>query len=237
MSAEYAESIGKPELAGQPYSSSGGELEYNEVLEQEIPKGWRDGDWSALGTLFTGFAFPGEDYAENGGLTVVRGENVSEQFLRWDVRKTWPHPIPDRASHCGLEELDIVIGMDGSKVGKNWTLVSKFDLPLLLAQRVACVRGRKEFYQHFLYYSMFPDRFSLYVHQVHTGTSVPHISGQQILEFPVVIPPDSILNSFADLVKRPTLLRQTYEVESRLCEQLKGILLSRIAKQDLHEIH
>jgi len=237
MTAEYAESIGKPELAGQPYSSSGGELEYNEVLEQEIPKGWRDGDWSALGTLFTGFAFPGEDYAENGGLTVVRGENVSEQFLRWDVRKTWPHPIPDRASHCGLEELDIVIGMDGSKVGKNWTLVSKFDLPLLLAQRVACVRGRKEFYQHFLYYSMFPDRFSLYVHQVHTGTSVPHISGQQILEFPVVIPPDSILNSFADLVKRPTLLRQTYEVESRLCEQLKGILLSRIAKQDLHEIH
>jgi|GEM_PF-522517 len=41
MTAEYAESIGKSELAGQPYKSSGGEMEYNEVLEQEIPKGWR----------------------------------------------------------------------------------------------------------------------------------------------------------------------------------------------------
>ena len=40
MTAKYAESIGKPELAGQPYKSSGGEMEYNEVLEQEIPKGW-----------------------------------------------------------------------------------------------------------------------------------------------------------------------------------------------------
>lgn len=42
MTAEYAESIGKPELAGRPYKSSGGEMEYNEVLEQEIPKGWKD---------------------------------------------------------------------------------------------------------------------------------------------------------------------------------------------------
>ena len=48
MTTGYAESIGKPELAGQPYSSSGGELEYNEVLEQEIPKGWDDGSVSAL---------------------------------------------------------------------------------------------------------------------------------------------------------------------------------------------
>ena len=43
MTAEYAEVVGKPELEGQPYKSSGGEMEYNEVLEQEIPKGWKDG--------------------------------------------------------------------------------------------------------------------------------------------------------------------------------------------------
>ncbi len=40
MTAEYAESIGKPELAGQPYKSRGGEMEHNDVLEQKIPKGW-----------------------------------------------------------------------------------------------------------------------------------------------------------------------------------------------------
>ena len=40
MTVEYAESIGKPELAGQPYKSSSGEMEYNEALEQEIPAIW-----------------------------------------------------------------------------------------------------------------------------------------------------------------------------------------------------
>ena len=39
--AEYAASIGKPELEGKPYKSSGGEMVYNEELNQEIPKGWK----------------------------------------------------------------------------------------------------------------------------------------------------------------------------------------------------
>lgn len=37
ISKEYAESIGKPELEGKPYKSSGGEMKYNEELEQDIP--------------------------------------------------------------------------------------------------------------------------------------------------------------------------------------------------------
>jgi type I restriction enzyme, S subunit len=42
ISAEYAAEIGKPELKGLPYKSSGGEMVYNEVLKQEIPNGWGD---------------------------------------------------------------------------------------------------------------------------------------------------------------------------------------------------
>ncbi|MGB1428510.1 MAG: hypothetical protein ACPG62_09385 [Cycloclasticus sp.] len=37
ISKEYAESIGKPELEGEPYKSSCGEMEYCEALECEIP--------------------------------------------------------------------------------------------------------------------------------------------------------------------------------------------------------
>jgi type I restriction enzyme, S subunit len=42
ISAEYAAAIGKPELEGQPYKSSGGEMVFNELLKQEIPKGWKN---------------------------------------------------------------------------------------------------------------------------------------------------------------------------------------------------
>lgn len=40
MTREYAESIGQPELEGKAYKANGGELVYNEELEQEIPVGW-----------------------------------------------------------------------------------------------------------------------------------------------------------------------------------------------------
>ncbi len=54
ISAEYAASIGKPELEGQPYKSSGGEMVFNEVLKQEIPVGWEDGSLECLADLIDG---------------------------------------------------------------------------------------------------------------------------------------------------------------------------------------
>ncbi len=42
-SAEHAAAIGKPEREGQPYKSNGGEMVYNVVLDQEVPRDWEDG--------------------------------------------------------------------------------------------------------------------------------------------------------------------------------------------------
>tara|TARA_B100001094_G_C18186320_1_gene804015 strand:- start:3043 stop:4107 length:1065 start_codon:yes stop_codon:yes gene_type:complete len=40
ISKEYADSIGKPELEGKPYKSSGGGMGYSKQLEKDIPKMW-----------------------------------------------------------------------------------------------------------------------------------------------------------------------------------------------------
>ncbi len=45
ISKEYAQSIGKPELEGKPYKTSGGEMEYCEEVEEDIPFIW---DYAAL---------------------------------------------------------------------------------------------------------------------------------------------------------------------------------------------
>jgi type I restriction enzyme, S subunit len=64
MTADQARALGKPELEGQPYKSSGGELEYNETLDQDIPVGW---EARSLGECFKikhGFAFKSENFTE-----------------------------------------------------------------------------------------------------------------------------------------------------------------------------
>ena len=40
ISKEQAKAMGKPELTGKPYKSSGGKMAYNDTLKREIPEGW-----------------------------------------------------------------------------------------------------------------------------------------------------------------------------------------------------
>lgn len=218
-----------PDENGKPYKSSGGEMIWNEELGKEIPNGWRMGKLENISNQLMGFAFKGEQYVNDSGVSVLRGENVSEKFLRWDNHKKWNDEITPRMEKCYLQENDIVIGMDGSKVGKNWAVVSKYDLPLLLAQRVSCLRGKKKAYQNFIFYSMCVLDFENYVSQVQTGTSIPHISGQQIFNFPVLIAIDSVIEKFDNAVSRITKHKSNIIQENQKLTELKDLLLSKLA--------
>ena len=150
---------------------------------------WREYKLSEVAELTTGFPFDGHKYAKE-GIRVVRGDNVTIGSLRWDTDKDkrWNEPF-SRADEFSLRDGDIVIGMDGSRVGKNRAQVAKSDLPLLIAQRVACIRHNDKSCQEFLYYLIFSDRFVEYINAIHTGTSIPHVSLKQIGDFPVKLPP------------------------------------------------
>jgi type I restriction enzyme S subunit len=218
-----------PDENGKPYKSNGGEMEFSEELEQEIPKGWEMGTMESIANQLMGFAFKGEQYVNDMGVSVLRGENVSEKFLRWDTRKKWNDEITSRMEKCYLKENDIVIGMDGSKVGKNWAVVSKYDLPLLLAQRVSCLRGKKKVYQNFIFYSMCVLDFENYVSQVQTGTSIPHISGQQIFNFPILKPKDFVIEKFDYAVSKMVINKSNIIQENQKLSELKELLLSKLA--------
>jgi type I restriction enzyme S subunit len=202
------------------------------IDKENLPEGWRAGNIEDIANQLMGFAFKGEQYESESGVSVLRGENVSERFLRWDNHKKWNDEITSRMEKCYLKENDIVIGMDGSKVGKNWAIINRYDLPLLLAQRVSCLRAKKQEYQIFLYYSMAVLDFDNYVSQVQTGTSIPHISGQQIFDFPILIPEKSIIGKFDNVVSK--IVNQNFDIiqENQKLTELKELLLSKLASVD-----
>ena len=162
---------------------------------------WKEYKLKDVATLMTGFPFDGHKYSKE-GIRVVRGDNVTIGSLRWDSDKDkrWEEPF-ERTAEYSLHAEDIVIGMDGSRVGKNRAQVKKEDLPLLIAQRVACVRHNELSLQSFLYYQIFSDSFEQYIKAVHTGTSIPHVSLKQIGDFPVILPPISTQKRIAEILK------------------------------------
>jgi len=141
--------------------------------------------------LITGEAFQSARFGTlpGSGTLLARGDNVKEGEFEWGEKaRYWPELTSDLTRYL-LCEGDVLIGMDGSKVGKNWVRVQKKDLPCMLVQRVARLRGKETMNQRFLRYIIGNPQFRDYVERVKTGTSIPHISGGQIRSYPILLPP------------------------------------------------
>ena len=136
---------------------------------------------SEAAEIIVGFAFPSEGFNTEGeGIRLVRGKNITKGTLRWGSDTRWWNDCSTDLSRYYLQENDIVVGMDGSLVGKNYAQIALRDLPLLLVQRVACIRAKKGYDQSFIWKCISSTSFEQYIDAIRTGTSIPHVSGKQI---------------------------------------------------------
>ncbi|GEM_PF-62686 len=194
--------IGNPDLVA--HIERVGQVFYQKVTSMSE---WKNYKLSEAVDISTGYAFKGDEYEFKGSLRVVRGENVTIGNLRWDSEKYWNKSTENLEQYL-LEENDIVVGMDGSRVGHNRAKIRYKELPLILAQRVARLRAKSNFDQSYLWYHIFSDNFKDYVEAIHTGTSIPHISQKQIADFEIFAPKSkleqtaiaSILSSLDDKI-------------------------------------
>lgn len=200
---------------------------------------WKDYKLGEGVDISTGYAFKGDEYEFKGELRVVRGENVTIGNLRWDSEKFW------NKSTIGLEQYylkedDIVIGMDGSRVGNNRAKIKSHELPLILAQRVARLRAKSNFDQGFLWYHIFSNNFKDYVEAIHTGTSIPHISQKQIADFEILAPTlkseqTAIASVLSSLDNKIDLLHRQNATLEKMAETLFRQWFVEEAKEDWEE--
>ena len=184
-----------------------------------MPNNWKTYKLKEVAKLSTGYAFKSKDYELSGNLKVIRGKNITEGYLRWkDDSRFWNHSIEDYSKYL-VQLDDIVIGMDGSKIGKNRAIVRELDLPSILAQRVGRVQAKDGVScQKYLWQLINNNNFENYVENVKTGTSIPHISLGQIGDLEVQLPPlpeqkaiASILSAIDDKIENNLAINKTLE--------------------------
>ncbi|MEO0511673.1 MAG: restriction endonuclease subunit S [Planctomycetota bacterium] len=184
------------------------------------------GDWQATSLLdeidlLTGFPFKSDEYTEDpSGIKLVRGDNVVQGRLRWDGVKLWPRTGLEACERYLLDDGDVVLAMDRPwiEAGLKYARLTTHDLPALLVQRVARLRGGDSLDQRFLYYLIGSRAFTDHVLAVQTGTAVPHISGKQIQSFDFILPPldeqraiASVLGSLDDKIELNRRMNRTLE--------------------------
>ncbi|MFH7806447.1 restriction endonuclease subunit S [Acinetobacter sp. BSP-53] len=151
-----------------------------------VPVGWKVDRIKYEIKLLTGYPFNSSKYTEE-GIKLVRGINVKESILDWKDTAYWPEVTPDLQRYL-LKNGDLLIGMDGSKVGKNFCQVSEQDLPLLLLQRVARLRVKNLLNARYLYWNLASKRFLNWINRSKTDPMIPHMAPKDINDFVIAYP-------------------------------------------------
>ena len=188
---------------------------------------WPGVQLGVVAELLTGFPFKSEQYTDDRHAPrLLRGDNVAQGTLRWSGAKRWAANATTIDTGYWLEEGDVVLAMDRPwiEAGLKYASVRRDDLPALLVQRVARLRGGERLHTRFLHYVIGSRDFTQYVTSVQTGTAVPHISARQIKDFAFCLPPLSeqcaIANILGTLDDKIELNRRTNETLEAMARAL-----------------
>jgi type I restriction enzyme S subunit len=148
---------------------------------------WEESPLGDLVDLVSGYPFDGKDIVEDSsGVRLMRGINITEGAVRHstEIDRYYLGDM-DGLERFRLKKNDLVIGMDGSKVGKNAALIGAVDEGSLLIQRVARLRAESGTLMDFIFQQINSPRFHAYVDRINTSSGIPHISARQIREYPI----------------------------------------------------
>jgi len=165
------------------------EIRFKKEGGSDYPE-WEEDRIESRIDYLSGYAFKGANITEDSsGIPLMRGVNITEGIVRHsdDLDKYYD------ANVDGLEKYevkigDIVIGMDGSKVGRNSARITYVDEGALLVQRVARLREISGTNLEFIYHHINSISFHRYVDRVKTSSGIPHISSKQIKDFKIGFP-------------------------------------------------
>jgi type I restriction enzyme S subunit len=165
------------------------------VPKIRFPEFMDSGEWAfhPIGSKvdsISGYPFPSSEISEDSnGVPLMRGINITEGYIRHNFDIDRYFVGKQNLQKFQLRTGDLVIGMDGSKVGKNCALISDADAGSLLVQRVARLRTEREGMTHYIFQHINSRSFHSYVNRINTSGGIPHISLMQIEEFKVCFPP------------------------------------------------
>lgn len=196
--------------------------------------GWSDTKLGDVVDLLSGFPFKSARYTNSeNDVRLLRGDNIVQGALRWDDVKRWPASDTEEYERYRLCENDVVLAMDRPwvKAGLKRAQIAKEDLPCLLVQRTARLRGSQCLDNRFLAYLISSEAFIRHIVGAQTGIGVPHISGQQIKDFEFAMPLKKEQAVITDMLDQ--LFAETQRLES--VYQRKLAALDGLKKSLLHQ--
>lgn len=225
ITKEYAASIGKPELEGKPYKSSGGEMVFCEELEQEIPNGC---EYCVLSKLVdTQYGYTASASAKKVGPKFLRITDIAQNEINWDSVPYCKIKETDKEKYL-LRAGDIVVARTGATVGYA-KIIGEQSPSTVFASYLVRLSPNCDSYRAYIGLTVTSDRYKEYIQNVAGGSGQPQASATLMTEFKLFNPVGLPLEQFNILVS--TYLRRAEHaiVENASLRSLKDLCLSGLA--------
>lgn len=184
------------------------------------------GEWKEVTLLdvceiTVGFPFKSDRYAPV-GIRLLRGDNIAQGTTRWEGTKMWPSDDCSGLEAYMLQVGDVVLAMDRPWIaaGLKYAELRQTDVPSLLVQRVARLKGKPGISTKFIGYVIGSADFTNYILSIQTGTAVPHISAAQIQDYRFKCPGYDLQKIIASILGS---LDDKIELNRQTCETLESM--------------
>lgn len=233
---EYAKLIGKPDLNGKPYKSSGGEMQYCDDLEQEIPIIFTYSKLNELISHKKGNAFKSSDYVED-GVKIVKVSNFSDKTVSGITCNCIEYSRKNEFKSYVLTHGDILISTVGSWPSNPASVVGQVvKVPKnmdgsLLNQNIVKLKPKEDAFQNTLMLALSRKVFSEYVVSGAQGSAnQASVTLEHLLSYPLIQGDKDTRLSFSRIVKPLDLHRSNIEEENISLFETRKILLKKLAK-------
>lgn len=184
-----------PDENGRPYKSSGGKMVWNEELKREIPEGWKVSRLGEKCTCLLG-GTPSREHPEywNGRINWINSSEVnnfriskcSETITEEGLKHTSTYLMPKNT---------VVIAITGATLGQ----VSILNIDACANQSVVGVLENEDMPTEYIYPCVLTSLKRLLLQQ--TGAAQPHVNKNDIMNLPVILPPQHLMGDYMIKVK------------------------------------
>ncbi|OMD93540.1 restriction endonuclease subunit S [Paenibacillus odorifer] len=193
-----------PDENGKPYKSNGGEMEFNEELDKEIPKGWKDGTLNEIANIIDGDRganYPSiEDMSKNGFCLFLNAGNISKTGFNF-TEKTFISEEKDRSLRKGkLSRNDVVLTSRGT-VGNVAYYSEAIIFDHIRINSGMLILRREEFVESTIFiYSMLRNTdMKMAIENYLSGSAQPQLPIKDLIKIPILIPNKEVLIAFSKI--------------------------------------
>lgn len=224
-----------PNEHGEPYKSSGGEMEWCTELGKEIPKSWRIKHLKELSDLITKGTTPttlGRSFTSK-GINFIKAESITNAH-NFDTNK---FAFIDEETHLNLKrsiikEGDILFTIAGT-LGR-YAIATNDILPANTNQAVAIIRANSSIINPYfiLCYFLSGEHQSFYSARTQQAVQA-NLSLTTIGELPLVIPPERVLIVFYRIIKEIFVKIDNTVKQNNKLSELRDTLLPKLMSGEI----